>query len=219
MWGDIETDHVASMDAIADEDAEFVMGVDVGVKNLALCVINKGTQEIVAWELLNCLQDGEAVPTASECVARTSQKLHHLLATQMHKSIAIERLTAVGVEAQPFGASSMANNKMRSVQAAIESAVAIALPQVKCSPISPQSKRCTGASYTERKRDAVRQAGEHILGTPWEAFFNTHGKKDDLADAFLIARAMCALPKRKRKRRAVRKEGADQVGVGTTDEP
>jgi hypothetical protein len=181
-------------------DEDLVLGMDVGLRNLALCVCERSTMRIDKWILHDCFPD-EKLPTTSACIVKVVNDLKDLL----HGSLSeyVPNIRTVAIEAQPFGMAKASNNKMRAVQAAIEATFALMLPQVTVQTVSPQAKRCEGDNYAQRKADAIRQVAQHLQEMPGQPseIFETSAKKDDLADSFLVARAVVlGKPPRRRKR-------------------
>jgi hypothetical protein len=84
--------------------------------------------------------------------------------------------------------------------------------------IGAKSKNVEGNTYAQRKKNAVSMVTTLIEGdVAWSDFFASAGKKrDDLADAFLIARA--AVERTKPKKRRSRKRKDPEVPIATNEE-
>ena len=162
------------------DTATTVVGVDVGTKHLALCALDSAGA-VSQWELVDVGVDGKA--TASECV--------RACALALDRVEWLASATTIAIESQPFGVRAhAANNKMRCVQSSIEAFAALRVPGAEVVAIGARAKGVGGSTYAERKRDAVRRAADYLTAesADWAAWFNrTAGKRDDLADALLIA--------------------------------
>jgi hypothetical protein len=112
----------------------------------------------------------------------------------------------IAIESQPFGSrTTAANNRMRCIQSCIETWSAIRVPNATVISIGAKAKNVEGDTYARRKKNAVAKVTELIESdVVWSIFFaNAGNKRDDLADAFLIARVALERSKpKKRKRRS-----------------
>ena len=203
-------------------DEDFILGMDVGLRNLAMCVCERTTMRIEKWILHDCFPD-EKLPSTSACIIKVVNDLKDILNGPLAEYIPNTRTLAI--EAQPFGLAKASNNKMRAVQAAIEATFALMLPEITVKTVSPQAKRCEGENYSQRKADAIRQVAQHLQEIPGQPseMFEASAKKDDLADSFLVARAIVlGKPARRRKRtlaEAASAEAAPAEAVPAEDGP
>lgn len=92
----------------------------------------------------------------------------------------------VGVEQQPIS-----NSRMVAVQAALMGA--LGAMGVRAVNVSPRAKGVPPGTYGQRKAAAIDIARGHLQGNQqntWAEWLDEHGKKDDLADALLLALAL-----------------------------
>lgn len=164
------------------------LSFDVGIKNLAFCLI-EGTQEshrILKWDVLD-IQEKD--------LEKMSSKLIHLL----YDLFADVQISQVLIENQPV----MKNPTMKSIQMIIYSFFICAreigmasVERVKLVPASCKNKLCdrmlqdeedhSKPSYTRNKKRAIQTTRQLVSGD-WKTYFESHKKKDDLADALLQA--------------------------------
>lgn len=175
-----------------------VIGIDVGIKNLALCGMD-ADGEISYWGLIKCTDANIGDLNITECVVAVTKSL---------QNVDTSGVTDIAVEMQPCGgkgAVSAANTRMRCVQAAIESWATTRRLPIKA--IAAQSKipNSRGMDYKQRKKRGIEMVlgdlktmrnahrdkiPKHTTLHPpsWESWFRSvGGKMDDLADAYLIA--------------------------------
>ena len=181
-----------------------IVGIDVGLRNLALCCIDADTAEIVHWEVLDVLKDRKA---KSVSIEKSVDLLLAELGTVPWFG-ELEEGDTVAIEAQPVGRAATGNVRMKCVSHAIQSFVALRT-QAGCRFVNPKTKvgvemlgeyvDCSDAQgdentkkrYARHKKAAVDKVGEDVRGTKWEDFFHQKlKKKDDAADAFLLARVV-----------------------------
>lgn len=168
------------------------LSFDVGIKNLAFCLI-EGTREshrILKWDILD-IQERD--------LERMSSKLIHML----YDLFADVPIFQVLIENQPV----MKNPTMKSIQMIIHSFFICSreigmnsVERVSFVPASCKNKFCDGMlrdeednskpSYTRNKKRAI-QTTRMLVPVDWKTYFESHKKKDDLADAFL--QALCKM--------------------------
>tara|TARA_X000001036_G_scaffold263511_3_gene244963 strand:- start:8354 stop:8905 length:552 start_codon:yes stop_codon:yes gene_type:complete len=158
-------------------EVNAVASFDVGQRHLALCVMGPGGRE----ELIDLkLMDLGAGPPR-KAVKNMISKLDSLPSLQY--------ATSAALEAQP-----RVNPTMKAICHAIQTwflcrrgvefPVHFVSPCLKLTVLSAAS---TGRlSYQQRKKQAVTDA-RALLPAAWKPTFESHIKKDDLADAFLQA--------------------------------
>ena len=170
-----------------------ILGIDVGIKNLALCILETSPDldhsTIVFWDLIKCTEDSENIKalTITQCVQKVASALRRLRID----------FDVIAVEQQPCGGSgavAAANTKMRCVQASIETWAAFrGVPAYAVAARSKIPDLPKDTKYGDRKKIAVQkvrcapQLSSTTAESPWRVFLDSHPKKDDLADAFLIA--------------------------------
>lgn len=158
-----------------------VLSIDVGIKNLAVCILSVGPSEpeIEYWNVLETtgLKD---------------------LFEQLDVEVYLDESTHVVIEKQPSF-----NPKMRGVASALETYFIIRgqldseavtrvvsfSPKHKITlcaariptPAVPKSKR-----YRMHKKIAIEECAERInMSSTLTEFYSSHKKKDDLADSYL----------------------------------
>lgn len=155
----------------------LLISIDVGIKNLGVCVLREDTKEILVWELL--------------C---TTGKIPNILAhlgsiDYFYDDDEVDYV--VVIERQP-----RYNPKMRVVSAVIETFFLMSKPpSVKMTVRKPHAMdkwRKTSYWNTEelkdyacRKKISIRLCELLISSKTWKEHMNSFKKKDDLADSFL----------------------------------
>jgi hypothetical protein len=159
-----------------------VMAIDVGVRNLAYCILSR--EEVVDWSVVDCIPtitNSKTVP-----VRRLRQGVIGVLDGLLDALLGYE-LDLVAIEQQPTR-----NQRMVCLQHVIETWFALRMPEVKVECMSPRLKLSLvdvdTQTYHDRKRAAVEETRRLFRERQWSlAFFEGHRKKDDLADTFLMA--------------------------------
>ena len=206
-----------------------IVGIDVGLRNLALCCIDDETGAIVHWDVLDVLKDKKA---KSVSIEKSVELLLEELKT-LPWLCALEAGDQVAIEAQPVGRAATGNVRMKCVSHAIQSFVRLQT-KAGCCFVNPKTKvgvemlgeyvDCSDAQgdentkkrYARHKKAAVVKVGEDVKGTQWEAFFhNELKKKDDAADAFLLANVV-RYGKKKKVSKKRKKAGDDKTNDKTT---
>lgn len=151
----------------------YVIAIDVGIKNLGLCVFDFRTNQFVHWERVSLVHSGRYVP------ANNVRYIKDLTARYAHY---FENATEILVERQ------MRTN-MRIIEAVFQT-----LYFDKCKVVSPRSVKLhydlSTNNYRTNKAKAVEWAADFIEANP-ESFAPDvasafAGKLDDLADALLL---------------------------------
>ena len=152
------------------------VGIDVGLKNLSLCFL-KEDGAISDWKLVDCrTHDRMTISEATRSVVLAMRKL------QLPKD------AIVGVEQQPCGGRTR-NTIMRCIQAGIEGWAITAGIYICGIAAARKLGKNAPKKYSDRKKQAVFLVKEK-LDAQWLAFFQTHHKRDDLADSFLLANVL-----------------------------
>ena len=184
--------------------SELIVGIDIGIKNLAVCAIDKEGL-IHEWHLINCIDENEnaSKKSVSESV--------RALALSIDTYAFLAEAQTIAIESQPFGTHARAaNNKMRCMQSAVETWCALRNPGALVMSVAASAKKVPGANYAERKKNATKIVLETLQAQEerWQEFFAEAGsKKDDLADSFLIANVANERMKPKARKRKVRSRG------------
>ena len=153
----------------------FVIAVDVGIKNLGLCVFDFATARFVFWDNVSLVPNGRYIP------ANNVQYVRDFVARYIHY---FQEASCVIIERQ------MRCN-MRIVEAVLHS-----LYFDVCQVINARSVKAHYGlgtkNYRMNKQRAVQWAEQFVTSNP-EAFmpgvvtpFKSQSKKDDLADSLLL---------------------------------
>lgn len=190
-----------------------VMGIDIGLKNFAYCVIAKKTKKIYKWELIDLLDEKKCI----KCKTKATWTDNDILYCYKHKDKSATKIitkhqiqnmtecilsnmddilnsldnitiTQVNIENQPFK-----NAKMKMVSHIIYAffvykkidKVVFSSPRNKTKGYTTITKK---SSYRQRKQDAIdcclELLKEYEMANDWINHINKFKKKDDLADAF-----------------------------------
>ncbi len=156
----------------------IILSFDIGIKNLAYCLIDTETKDILDWHIIDCTSSNEILTAIKEL-----DSLPHLLDADL-----------VLLERQPSF-----NPKMRTMSSAIyvyfilriqhEQSRMIkilfyaAKHKLKCCNVVIEHK--SKCKYRQNKNLGIEHT-RHLLKTHKE-FFESNKKKDDLADSYLQA--------------------------------
>jgi hypothetical protein len=150
-----------------------ILSFDVGIKNLAYCIINEETNNIVAWDVFE-------IPTILKyqiAIMNTNELWNHTF----HKVI---------IEKQP-----PTNPKMRIIENMLNIYFIMKeIPDV-CTysakhKLGELGKTTRGQkNYNVRKKYGVAMTNVYLQDSRFLTFFNSHKKKDDLSDCLLQALA------------------------------
>jgi hypothetical protein len=165
----------------------MALSFDVGIRNLAYCVVNAdGT--IDEWNVID-------LGTGS------FEERSVVLVNVLYERFGERTLDMVIIENQPV----MKNPIMKSVQMIIYSFFLVArevgmqtIGNVRLVAASGKNRLCDqilggkGKGYRETKARAIDATRKLLVDSTWLEYFEKHKKKDDLADAFLQARACLA---------------------------
>ena len=145
-----------------------VIAIDPGIHHLGLAVITH-TGAILEWRLVNLTSKKK--PTIAELVEGAVgfvQELEH---------VGME----IRIEQQPVN-----NTKMKVLSHVLQGLFLLKGSRVKM--VNPKTYKLAGGSYASRKRDAVQRVTELVRDdAQWGTVFLSSTKKDDLADALLLA--------------------------------
>lgn len=139
----------------ANADPVFVLGIDVGLRNLALCLIRSDLSNskedpsnrtetpvtsVLAWHVLDVLGMLETkqvdIPKAVELVVRRLQSFDFSPLPQDRKRIRLH----VAIEAQPVGRQVSGNIRMKCVSHAIQSFFLMSFPACTVTFVNPKNK-------------------------------------------------------------------------------
>ena len=154
----------------------MLLSIDCGIKNLAMCLIHPGTKKIHQWDVSGVppLHADGIFP----CMVR------HL----KDKPWVLEASTVV-IEKQPDK-----NRGMKAIENLLHTYFLVAEKEVVIWDARHKIPDCAGAGkamYAKRKKASIERAREFIAGEgpnqDLVKFFDSHKKKDDLADTVMQA--------------------------------
>ena len=166
-----------------------ILSWDIGIKNLAYCIVNNG--DIEEWDLI--------ILCENECKKNKINNLVNVLLVKLDvKEWA--NIDVILIENQPC----MKNPTMKTIQNVIftffhyikiknkyqfdiQLVSAMNKLKIKCDYVFPESLNSIKNTYNLKKKKAIllceyilKQQNKHLLD-----YYNKHKKKDDLADAIL----------------------------------
>jgi len=193
-----------------------VVGCDVGIRNLGLCMLDTETNTIQHWHVLDVLGEKNATKTSiEECVNCMLQALGQL---DWWTTLSEEDLVAI--ESQPVGRMATGNIKCKCISHAIQSFVRLRTV-ARCTFVNPKTKvgaeilakfggvELTGDENVKKRYKIHKKAAVDTVQTlvntgPWSTWYNALKKKDDAADAYLLA-VVASQTKKSKKRKRVAK--------------
>lgn len=146
-----------------------LLSIDVGIKNLAMCRMTE-TNEILNWEV-------GGVPPKHE------DGLFVNLKKYFDERPWVLEVDTVIIERQPDR-----NKGMKSVEHFIHAYFVVHDRKVQLWDARHKVPDVVGPGkrkYAQRKATSVVRCAEIISNGSWKEFFDTHKKKDDLADSFM----------------------------------
>lgn len=173
----------------------MLLSIDVGIRNLAMCLMDE--RKIIQWDV-------GGVPPLSD------DGLYESLLKHIKTKPWVLESDTVLIEKQPDK-----NRKMKSVENFLHSYFVIHEKKViiydarhKIPDIAGAGKR----KYRQRKnasiercREFIKTENPHLL-----SFFNSHDKKDDLADTVMQALSYTPVPVKEKKKLTARKPTSHQ---------
>jgi hypothetical protein len=156
----------------------MILSIDVGIKNLAMCMIDETTKKIAHWDV-------SGVPPES------SDGLFESLNKHVNTKPWTLTATTVLIEKQPGQ-----NKKMKSVEHFLHAYFIIKAPNADVVIYDARHKipDVAGAGkvrYRQRKATSIERCREFLLNEPenaeWIPIFVASKKKDDLADTVMQA--------------------------------
>jgi hypothetical protein len=187
-----------------EEGKKLVISFDIGIKNLACCVLRYGNKteanaDIIYWDIISLAATKEKIPGVEELALRLFAHLDTL--TDKLEEKGFPHIDHVLVENQP----SRLNGSMKTVQMMIYSYFQLRrhwegrVSRVHMISASGKLKDhtyvidCTDANktgYELNKWKAIRLAEKYIQGDErLSSIFMSYKKKDDMSDALLQALA------------------------------
>lgn len=192
-----------------------VIGIDVGLHNLALCTVQRDEASLTIehWVVVDCAPGKNATKMSIEdsCAA----------VVDTLDSMAIEDVQLFAIESQPCGRVATGNTKMKVVSHCIQTWARLRFPEAKVTFVNPKNKMAreyvgellgleggdaaVKTRYKKHKDAAVAAARKIVEGKEqWSVYLESLKKKDDAADALLLAAVAGKKPKRKSRKRKKR---------------
>jgi len=154
----------------------MLLSIDVGIKNLAMCMLDESSNTIVQWDVSGI--PPEHKDGLYPCFRRHLDEKPWVLEAQ-----------TILIEKQPG-----MNKRMKTVENFLHAYFVIKLPESETIIYDARHKvpDVVGSGktqYRKRKQTAITRCGEHIENSnkEWVPLFKKSKKKDDLADTFLQA--------------------------------
>jgi len=154
---------------------QYIVAIDVGIKNLGICVFDFCTSKVVHWDCVNLVPNGRYIPMNNVDYVRTFVKRYEHFFEEASKVI-IERQIRCN---------------MRIVEAILQT-----MFFERCLVISARSVKAhydlSTKNYRANKQKAVQwvtgfiNANEQAFDTTAAGAFKTKKKQDDLADSLLL---------------------------------
>jgi hypothetical protein len=194
----------------------LIVGLDVGIRNLSICRIERdSTNAIVAiedWKLIDCAPEKNATKLSIE------EGVRLVVETLEENTSFFENVDVLAIESQPCGRVATSNLKMKVISHGIQTWAILRYPEMKTIFVNPKNKltreycgdllqleggdAAVKARYKKHKQMAVAACGRIVEGFPeWKSWFESHRKKDDVADALLLATVADRKKVRKRKKK------------------
>lgn len=158
-------------------EKKFILGIDIGIKNFAVCMIEPETKAIKFWKIYDL------------GINFNDDKLTSISKVLIVLKMIPEHYNKVAVEAQPGK-----NKKMDYIEVTVLTYYStVGMPVCRIQSRGKFTKllnmKCpTGKkNYELRKELAVSYVEDSIvMGDPARIYFDSQEKKDDLADAYCI---------------------------------
>lgn len=152
----------------------YVISIDVGIKNLALCAYDFVTNQVVYWDNVSLVRNGRYIPAQNVQYVIDFVHLHDTLFRKAH-IIVVERQMRCN---------------MRIIEAVFQT-----LFFDRCVIVNPRCVKLHYGigtrNYKQNKAKAIEWVQHFITANPQAFQLNTSerfvkGKQDDLADALLL---------------------------------
>jgi len=151
-----------------------ILSIDCGIKNLAMCLIDPKTKKIKQWDV-------SGIPP------KHSDGIFPCMVRHLNQKSWILDASTVLIEKQPDRNRGMKGieNLLHTYFLVKEKDVVIWDARHKIPDISGEGKKL----YVQRKKASIERARKFITegNSEWVSFFDSHKKKDDLADTVMQA--------------------------------
>ena len=180
----------------------MILSIDCGIKNLAMCLIDPRNKKIHAWDV-------SGIPP------KHADGIFPCMVRHLNDKKWILEAEKVVIEKQPDK-----NRGMKSIENLLHTYFLVKDKDVTIFDARHKVPDCAGpgrAMYAKRKKASVERAREFIKGLnkEWTEFFDSHKKKDDLADSLLQSLAFIdkapETEKKEQKKQKPRKPTENQV--------
>lgn len=175
----------------------MILSIDVGIRNLAMCLIDENTNSIKQWDV-------SGIPPEHE------DGLYPCFRKHLDDKPWVLDSTTILIEKQPGQ-----NKKMKSVENFLHAYFVIKLPESETIIYDARHKvpdvSGTGKTkYRQRKQTAITRCGEFLekdtVNSSWIPHFKNSKKKDDLADTVLQALSFINRVEPKKKKETKKKK-------------
>ena len=154
----------------------MILSIDCGIKNLAMCLINPLTKKIHQWDV-------SGVPPLH------ADGIFPCMVRHLNEKPWVMEASTVVIEKQPDK-----NRGMKAIENLLHTYFLVAEKDVVIWDARHKIPDCAGpgkAMYAKRKKASIERAREFIAGEGANKdlvkFFDSHKKKDDLADTVMQA--------------------------------
>ena len=154
----------------------MILSIDCGIKNLAMCLINPLTKKIHRWDV-------SGVPPLH------ADGIFPCMVRHLNEKPWVMEASTVVIEKQPDK-----NRGMKAIENLLHTYFLVAEKDVVIWDARHKIPDCAGpgkAMYAKRKKASIERAREFIAGEGANKdlvkFFDSHKKKDDLADTVMQA--------------------------------
>ena len=148
------------------------LAIDPGIHNCGMCEMDS-YHNVLFWDCVDLV--AKKRPTIETLVQGTAQFFQDYFRTNGH------RIALVRIEQQPNQ-----NQKMKVLAHVIQGIAIVSGLDVVI--VSPKKYKEAGGTYAFRKKHAVTTCQDLVRDSAYEQMFCQSKKKDDLADAYLLAR-------------------------------
>ena len=194
-----------------------IVGIDVGIKNLAICCLDFSTETptIIHWHLLDVIGENKnatktSIEDCTTCMMDALKKIDWLET--------LDEIDKIAIEAQPAGRMATGNIKCKVLSHCIQSFFYLNT-KASVTFVNPKTKVGTQVlqefsgntleggdanvkkRYNVHKKASIQIVKDIVQKTQWKQWFNELKKKDDVADAYLLALVASHVKSKKRKRK------------------
>lgn len=164
------------------------LSFDMGYKNLAFALVDQDGK-LLRWEVVNILEGKSTAKKPS--IALVVKSLVDYLETQRASFLTVSRVL---IEIQPVGFHRRSNTMMKVLSHVLQAyfcresiAVSFVSPKRKLQGCRDTTGLKTKERYAIHKQYAIDACRARLadMDAKWSPFFESHAKKDDLADCLL----------------------------------